>query len=98
MFNLTVSIFLEHNFRCHIVHISYTMLSQYEYNQSLPMHTCDNLMMAMREICCSDEGDQGLNEGDFRSYKKVYCNDLSKSLTPFILVDYPTHNHTISIK
>ena len=24
-------------------------------------HTCDNLMMAMTEICCSDEGDQGLN-------------------------------------
>ena len=27
-------------------------------------HTCDNLMMAMREICSSDEGDQGLYERD----------------------------------
>ena len=34
----------------------------------------------------------------FRSYRKVYLNDLSKSLTPFILVDYPIHNHTISIE
>ena len=30
----------------------------------------------------------------FRSYRKAYLNDLSKSLTPFILVDYPLHNHT----
>ena len=28
-------------------------------------HTCDNFMMTMREICFSDEGDWGLNEGDF---------------------------------
>ena len=33
-------------------------------------HTCDNLMMAMREICCSDEGDQGLNEGDSLKLQK----------------------------
>ena len=44
-------------------------------------HTCDNLMMAMREIRCSDEGDQGLNEGDFSKYRKVYLNDLLMSLT-----------------
>ena len=35
-----------------------------------PIHTCDNLMMAMREIWCSDEGDQGLNEGDFSKLQK----------------------------
>ena len=28
----------------------------------------------------------------FRSYRKVYLNDLLKSLTPFILVDFPIHN------
>ena len=28
----------------------------------------------------------------FRSYRKVYLNDLLMSLTPFILVDYPIHN------
>ena len=28
-------------------------------------HTCDNFMMTMREIFFSDEGDWGLNEGDF---------------------------------
>ena len=27
-------------------------------------------MMAMREIWCSDEGDQGLNEGDFSKLQK----------------------------
>ena len=27
----------------------------------------------------------------FRSYRKVYLKDLSKSLTPFILVDYHIH-------
>ena len=27
--------------------------------------TCDNFMLTMREICFSDEGDWGLNEGDF---------------------------------
>ena len=31
----------------------------------LTCHTCDNFMMTMREICFSDEGDWGLNEGDF---------------------------------
>ena len=34
------------------------------------LHKCDNLMMAMREIWCSDEGDQGLNEGDFSKLQK----------------------------
>ena len=29
------------------------------------LHTCDNFMMTMREICFLDEGDWGLNEGDF---------------------------------
>ena len=28
-------------------------------------HTCDNFMMTMREISFLDEGDKGLNEGDF---------------------------------
>ena len=28
----------------------------------------------------------------FRSYRKVYLNDLLKPLTPFILVDYPIDN------
>ena len=28
-------------------------------------HTCGNFMMTVREICFSDEGDWGLNEGDF---------------------------------
>ena len=45
-------------------------------------HTCDNLMMAIREICCSDEGDQGLNEGDSSKLQKGVLNDLLKSLTP----------------
>ena len=31
----------------------------------LTLHTCDNFMMTMREICFSDEGDWSLNEGDF---------------------------------
>ena len=34
----------------------------------------------------------------FRSYRKVYLNDLLKSLTPFILVDYPIHNDIISME
>ena len=32
-------------------------------NQSI-LGTCDNLMMTMWEICCSDERDQGLKKGD----------------------------------
>ena len=34
----------------------------------------------------------------FRSYGKVYLNDLLKSLTPFILVDYHVHNDIISME
>ena len=34
----------------------------------------------------------------FRSYRKVCLNDLLKSLTPFILVDYPIHNDIISME
>ena len=34
----------------------------------------------------------------FRSYRKAYFNDLLKSLIPFILVDYPIHNETISME
>ena len=34
----------------------------------------------------------------FRSYRKVYLNDLLKDLTPFILVDYPIHNDIISME
>ena len=34
----------------------------------------------------------------FQSYRKVYLNDLFKSLTPFILVDYPIHNDIISME
>ena len=41
-------------------------------------------MVSMREI--------------FRSYGKVYLNNLFKSLTPFILVDYPIHNDIISME
>ena len=33
--------------------------------QVLYIHTCDNFMMTMREICFLDEGDWGPNEGDF---------------------------------
>ena len=55
-------------------------------------------MMAMREIWCSDEGDQGLSEGDFSKLQKGVLNDLLKSLTPFILVDYPIHNDIISME
>ena len=29
----------------------------------------------------------------FRSYRKVYLNNLLKSLNPFILVDYPTQQY-----
>ena len=36
------------------------------------LHTCDNLMMAMREICYADEGDQGLNEGDSAASIQVH--------------------------
>ena len=50
-------------------------------------------MMAMREIWCSDEGDQGLNEGDFSKLQKG-VNDLLK----FILVDYHVHNDIISME
>ena len=32
----------------------------------------------------------------FRSYRKVYLNDLLMSLTP--LVDYPIHNDIISME
>ena len=49
------------------------------------IHTCDNLMMAMREIWCSDEGDQGLNEGDFSKLQKGVLKRLFKSLTPSFL-------------
>ena len=34
----------------------------------------------------------------FLSYRKVYLNGLFKSLTPFILVDYPIHNDIISME
>ena len=35
----------------------------------------------------------------FRSYRKVYLNDLLKLLTLFILVDYPIlHNDIISME
>ena len=34
----------------------------------------------------------------FRSYRKVYLNDLLNSLTPIILVDYPIHNDIISME
>ena len=55
--------------------------------------------MAMREICCSDEGDQGLNEGDSSKLQKdLYFNDLLKSLTPFILVDCSIHIDTLSME
>ena len=41
-------------------------------------HTCDNLMMAMREICCTDEGDQGLkkacNQEIFKAIKLEASN------------------------
>ena len=33
-------------------------------------------MMDMREICCSDESDKGLNEGDSSKLQNVYLNDL----------------------
>ena len=55
-------------------------------------------MLAMREICCTDEGDQGLNEGDSSIHRKVHYNNLLKSLTPFILIDYCIHIDTISMK
>ena len=41
-------------------------------------------MVSMREI--------------LRSYRNVYLNDLLESLTPFVLVDYPIHNGTISME
>ena len=50
-------------------------------NRSI-LGTCDNLMMTMWEICCSDERD-----GRFLEVTEMYFNDLLKSLTPFILVD-----------
>ena len=35
-------------------------------------YMCDNLMMVIREICCTDEGDQGLSDGDsLKSQKGV---------------------------
>ena len=45
-------------------------------------HTCDNLMMAMREIWCSDEGDQGLNEGDFSKLQKGVLKRLIDVFNP----------------
>ena len=52
-------------------------------------HTCDKLMMAMREICCSDEGDQGLNEGESLKLQKGFS--LSN-------VDYSIHTDTLSME
>ena len=46
------------------------------------MHTCDNLTMAMREISCSDEGDQGLNEGDFSKLQKGVLKRLIEAFNP----------------
>ena len=46
------------------------------------MHTCDNLIMAMREILCSDEGDQGLNEGDFSKLQKGVLKRLIEVFNP----------------
>ena len=34
----------------------------------------------------------------FRSYRKVYLNNLLKSLTSFIQEDYPIHNDIISME
>ena len=39
-------------------------------------------MMAMREIWCSDEGDQGLNEGDFSKLQKGVFKQLIKVFNP----------------
>ena len=43
-------------------------------------HTCDNFMMTMREICFSDEGDWGLNEGDFLRRVQVVFLSFSYGL------------------
>ena len=39
-------------------------------------------MMAMREIWCSDEGDQGLNEGDFSKLQKGVLKRLIEVFNP----------------
>ena len=39
-------------------------------------------MMDMREIWCSDEGDQGLNEGDFLKLQKGVLKRLIEVFNP----------------
>ena len=39
-------------------------------------------MMTMREIWCSDEGDQGLNEGDFWKLQKGVLKRLIEVFNP----------------
>ena len=39
-------------------------------------------MMAMREIWCWDEGDQGLNEGDFSKLQKGELKQLIEVFNP----------------
>ena len=39
-------------------------------------------MMAMMEIWCSDEGDQGLNEGDFSKLQKGVLKRLIEVFNP----------------
>ena len=52
-------------------------------------------MMAMREICCTNEGDQGLNEGDSSKSQKGVLQLLSEG--PFILMDNSIQIDTISM-
>ena len=39
-------------------------------------------MMDMREICCSDEGDKGLNEGDSLKLQKCVLKRLIEVFNP----------------
>ena len=63
-------------------HMFYIGLYRENLKKPSCLHTCDNLMMAMREIWCSDEGDQGLNEGDFSKLQKGVLNRLIEVFNP----------------